>query len=88
MSQLTIHIRSHPERSRSSGGAKDLARSIHGARDPIRLLPASAASLSGQVPRPAGKGAGLRHDIPAKMSALRDPADLSLKRLKTLLRFS
>jgi len=47
--RLTGPLLRHPERSRSSGGARDLARSDRG-------------QAPREIPRPAGKGAGLRDD--------------------------
>jgi 4-amino-4-deoxy-L-arabinose transferase-like glycosyltransferase len=57
----------HPERSRSSGGAKDLASSAHddGPRE---------------IPRPAGKNAGLRDDAPVEAEVRTEPPpDLELQ---------
>ena len=50
--QYESSYRRHPDRSRFSGGAKDLAR-----------RPATAAGdTPREIPRPAGKNAGLRDD--------------------------
>ena len=56
-----LHLRSHPDRSRSSGGGKDLAR-----RSPARL-----EKLPREIPRPAGESAGLRDDASEREAGIR-----------------
>jgi len=46
---LIVPVMRHPERSRSSGGAKDLAR-------------IASDFAPREIPRPAGESAGLRND--------------------------
>src|SRR5579872_5135365 len=62
--------RRHPERSRPSGGAKDLACGTIDARQ-IPSTPSDfVVGPSGQAPRLAGENAGLRDDATKKVQTL------------------